>query len=647
MLICKNIQGKNINNEYIQEFFRTTPQEAEELFSKLRRIEYANAESIVKAGEEADAMYFIDDGKVDVINDEGNMVNEMGAGQYFGEYGVIAEEVRLTSCVARGKVVVYKMNGEDLLGEISRKPTIVGYLLKQVYSQLSVKYSKLLEMARAKRGIVQPERKRSKGESVTLAVTYAAIVLFFALVGVLTPPAEELGAFWIFVPVVFFLAHNILTRRTLETLILSVALTCGMANGGNYLLGFTDAIVKGITTPDTAGTILIMSLMGAVTALLDAAGGISAFKRPAEKGVKTASGALWAMFGILAMVFIDDCLNLLAAAFCIVGVSDRFRIPREVPALIGTAASAVCSVIPLSVWGAYLSGTMILSVGEKGGSVFLHTIKYNFPSWLAILMVVLICLRLLPKTDIQKQAVKRVEEGGELWPKGSEKYFLAHDDHEIYGSVHDLAIPISVMVIASVASGVIRGRGSFALDASTGLVITLVVMFALYCGEKLMTPEKFFDCVVSGVQSSILPILLLLLTVCFSNSLQLINISKFFEEEIPKITGSAVWLLPAVIFLVFAGLTMLIGSSWGMYGIGIPIAVQLAAVMSVNLPLCLGAVCGAGICGDNLIPYLSEGSLLTSAVGCEPHIVRRQRLQYWGIIGAVSLIFYAIAGLLA
>lgn len=646
MKICPAIQGKNINSKYICEFFRMTPQEAEVLFQKLQRIEYANAEKIVTVGEDADAMYFIEDGWIDVINDDGQAVNEMGEGQYFGEYGIIAEEPRLTSCIARGKVVVYRMSGEDLLAEISKRPTIVGYLLKQVYSQLSVKYSKLLEMARARRGIVQPEKKRGRNERLLLIATYIAVALCFVLVSIFAPSEGEIGFIWILVPIVFFLLHNILTRRTLETLILSVALTCGIANGGNYLLGFSDAIINGITTPDTAGTILIMSLMGAVTALLDAAGGISAFRRPAEKRVKTASGALFAMFGILTFIFIDDYLNLLAAAFCLVGVSDRFRIPREVPALLGTASSAICSLIPISVWGAYLSGTMILSVGKEGGNLFLRAVKYNFPAILAVVMVVLLCLRALPKNDIQKSAQKRVEEGGTLWPKGSEKYFLAHDDHEIYGSVHDLVIPIAVMVIASVAAGFVRGQGSFALDAGTGLVVTLVVMFVLYCGERLMTPEKFFDCVVSGIQSSILSILLLLLTVCFSNSLQLIDISEFFKQEIPRMTGSASGLLPAVIFVVFTALTMLLGSSWGMYGIGIPIAVQLAAVMSANLPLCLGAVCGAGICGDNLIPYLSEGSLLTSAVGCEPHVVRKQRLQYWGIIAAVSCAMYIFFGYL-
>lgn len=638
--------AKVITKEYIRDFFKLSDGDTDKLYASLQRIEYRNADRIVTAGDPADGMYFIDDGTVDVVNTEGETVNEMGAGQFFGEYAVIAEEPRMTSCYARGKVIAYRISNEELLGAIGKRPTIVGYLLKQVYGQVSVKHSKLLAMARARRGILQPPPKHRATDLFSLIITYVLIVAAFVLVWLFCPKNGEIGLLWLAVPPVFFLVHNIFTRRTLESFVLSLALTYGIANGGHFFQGFVDSLVTGITTPDTASTIIIMALIGAVTALLDAAGAISALKRPAERGIRSARGALFAMLGILALIFIDDYLNLLAAAFCLVGVMDRERIPREVPVLLGTSATAVCSVIPLSVWGAYISGTITMTVGAKGGEVFLKSILFNFASIIAIIGALLLCLGKLPKNRLMKSAFRRAESGKSTWPEGSEKYFMAKDDHEIYGSLHNLLIPLIVMVVFSVTLGTVQAGGHFALNAAEGLAVTLVCMFFLYCGERLMTPEKFLDCVISGIQNTILPILLLLLTVCFSNGLQMLDFQSFAETVIPEILGGYLWMLPAVLFVAFTLLTILTGSSWGMYGIGIPVAAHLANATGMNLPFIIGAVCAAGIVGENLMPYLPDGSILVSGIGCTPEVVRKLRLQYWSGIAILCVAGYLVAALL-
>ena len=638
------MESKKITREYIASFFKLSDADAAQIFARLQRKEYSNADNIVTAGDPADGMYFIDDGKVDVISKDGNVVNEMQEGQYFGEYAIIAEEPRMTTVRARGRVVAYKMSNEDLLAIISKNPTVMGYLLKQVYGQLSVKHSQLLSMAQSKRGILAPPAGRLRDDTRVLIITYAVILAVFVLTGLFAPAPENTNIFWMSLPLVFLVAHNLFTRRTLETLVLSVALSAGISHGGNFFQGFYDCVTEGITTKDTAQTILIMALMGAVTALLDAAGGISAFKRPVENRVKTARGALFAMLGLFALIFIDDYLNLLAAAFCTVKVMDRERVPREIPALIGTSATAVCSLIPISVWGAYLSGTIACSVPGNGGAVFLSSIKYNFASIVAVLIMVLLAAGIFPKSRGLKNAEKRVEQGGKLWPEGSEKYFLVNDDNAIYGRRRDLVMPIVVMVTGAVGFGMLRNDGHFGLDAGSGLALCLVFMFILYVSENLMTPEKFFNCVVSGIQSSILPILILLLTVCFSSSLFHLDMVNFLANSIPGTLARLNWMLPAALFLVFALFTLMLGSSWGMYGIGIPIATSLAVTFSMNLPLCIGAVCAAGIAGDNLIPYVSESALVASAVGCDPYINRRIRLQYWIPISIVCFAAYLVAG---
>ncbi len=634
-----------ITTEFIASFFELNEEDAKAMQSRLERIVYKSGDDIVRYGDAADGMYFIEDGIVDVFNAEGEPVNEMKAGQYFGEYAILAQEPRLSTVRARGKVVAYRISNELFLEQISRKPTLVGYLLKQVYSQLSMKHARLVEIARQQRGIMRIQQG-SGGSRTTLIITYAVIVLIFLGTELFIPAEGELSWFWMLLPSAFLLLHTLFTRRTLEALILTVMLSAGIVNRGNFVQGFTDTLTAAISTPDTASTILIMCLIGAVTALLGGAGGISALRRPLEARIKTGKGALFSMIMMMALVFIDDCLNVMAAAFCLTGITDKHRIPREVPALICNSSTAICALIPISVWGAYLSGTMTLSLGAEGGTYFLKSVPFNFASLAAVVMTLLLAAGRLPRTGLMKKAWERVEHDGPLWPAGSEKYFLAKDESEIYGNPVNLLLPLAVMVVFSVAFGILKTGGTFALDPSAGLAASLIFMFVFYIAQQLMTPLKFMDHVIEGISSMSLPILLLLLTLCFSTCLDSMECTSFFARLIPSMSFRKPFLVPAVLYISFTLLTMLMGSSWGMYGIGIPIAVRMALLADLPLAVCLGAVCAAGITGDNLCPYVAEGSLIASAIGCDPKVNRDIRVRCWAVIALICVTGYVAAGLL-
>ncbi len=639
-------QPERITSAFIASFFELDAKEAEALHGRLDRLVFKSGEDIVRYGDPADGMYFIEDGIVDVFNAEGEPVNEMKAGQYFGEYAILAQEPRLSTVRARGTVVVYRIGNEAFLEQISRKPTLVGYLLKQIYSQLSMKHARLVEIARQQRGIMRISGK-NEGSLSFLIFTYAIVVLLFVVTELFVPAGGELSWFWMLLPAAFLIFHTLLTRRTLEALILTSMLSAGILNRGNFIQGFTDVVTAAISTPDTASTILIMCLIGAVTALLGGAGGISALRRPLEARIKTGKGALFSMVMMMALIFIDDCLNVMAAAFCLTGMTDKHRIPREVPALICNSSTAICALIPISVWGAYLSGTMTISLGPEGGASFLKSVPFNFASLAAVVMTLLLAAGKLPQTGLMKKAWKRVEEGGPLWPPGSEKYFLAKDETEIYGNPANLLLPLAVMVIFSVAFGIGKAGGSFALDPAAGLAASLVFMFVFYIGQQLMTPLRFMDYVIEGISSMALPILLLLLTLCFSTCLDQMECTRLLARLIPSLSFRKPFLLPAVLYLSFTQLTMMMGSSWGMYGIGIPIAIRMALLADLPLAMCLGAVCAAGITGDNLCPYIAEGSLIASAIGCDPKVNRDIRVRCWAVIALICVLAYVIAGLLA
>ena len=633
----------SVTIEYIAAFFHLEQADAEQIWQRLERKEYKSGQDIVRQGETADALYFLDDGICDVFDRDGEQVNEMHEGQYFGEYGIIAGEPRLTTVRARGKVIAYRMKADDFLAQIARRPALAGDLLKQVYGQLSMKHTRLLQIARDRRGILRSPHSRPLSRR-TFLLTHIAVIVIFLLTFFFVPRGTAPGTFWMLLPLAFLVGFTLWTRQTLEALILTVLLGSGIANGGNFLQGFTDALTEGIAAYDTASTIVIMCLIGAVTSLLSAAGGISALRRPAEAHIRSGRGSLFAMIGMMALIFIDDCLNVLSAAFCMTGISDRNRVPREIPSLIASCSTAVCSLIPLSVWGAYLSGTMSVSLGASGGTFFLKSLPYNFASLLAVLLAVLAASGRLPRTRLLKEAEKRVSSGGTLWPKGSEKYFLAEDDSEIYGHPANLLLPLFITVAVSTAAGLVRGHGSFMLDPAAGLAAAVAWMFFSYVSQKLMTPEQFMDHMVEGIQSAALPILLLLLTLCVSSCLDRLNCTSILEAVLPGMSDRHPQYLPALCYLIFTLLTLLLGSSWGMYGIGIPVACRLSAVFGPALPVMLGAVCAAGITGDNLCPYIAEGDLIASAIGCDPKVNRSVRVRYWAVIALISAALYLILG---
>jgi len=170
-------------------------------------------------------------------------------------------------------------------------------------------------------------------------------------------------------------------------------------------------------------------------------------------------------------------------------------------------------------------------------------------------------------------------------------------------------------------------------------------MFCMYCFQRLMTPEEFFDNIVIGIEHMIVPILLLVLTFSFSSGIRQIGLVEWLNDIVPIMVGGNYWLLPAALFLLFTAITTVWGSSWSIYAIGLPIAVQLAAVVGGNMALYAGAICAAGIAGDSLSIHQSDNEDVASVVGCAPTVLFMARLPYFLAIAVISFVIYLIAGI--
>ena len=188
--------------------------------------------------------------------------------------------------------------------------------------------------------------------------------------------------------------------------------------------------------------------------------------------------------------------------------------------------------------------------------------------------------------------------------------------------------------------------GRLTLDSAAGLVAAVLFMLPLYCGQRLMTPEQFTEILLRGFADTTLAIVLYLLTICFSTLLTQLSLDSWFEHA-ASFFGEAAPLFPAALFLLCYLMTILLGSSWAVYAISFPIVLKLAAALGANSALCIGAVCAAGIAGEHSCLFTAGALTVGSLIGCVPDAVRDVRIKWSVMLSFVSLILYAIAGILA
>ena len=641
---------RQIDREYIRAFFGIEAnQEGEEelnaISEKLERLQFRNGQDICTIDGEPDGMYFLESGTAVVLDREGEQINVLQEGQYFGEYAVLSQQRRLSTVRSHGQTVVFRLSNDDMMEILRRHPNVYGELMKRVYGQVSQKHTQLLTLSRLQRGILRSPQNAAPMTPLHMLIHYGALVLVFVLSLVLVPRDAALPVF--LVPLALMLAYVVITKRTVESLIVAGMLAAALVFRSGVTVGYTDALIKTMSEPDNAFTVLVMALMGGAVELIEASGAVTAFKKICDRGIRSRRGARLAMLGILAVTAIDDCLNMLCASTSLRAVSDEQRIPREETGLLlSFLPTTFCSFVPLSLWGIFVVGS--ISAGMRGDSVgavglFCRSIPFNFFSIVTVLVLLLYCFDRLPRSKRLLSAEKRVSEGGQLWPEGSERYLL-REDPAFWGKLINLILPVVVLAAASLALRSVR-VGSFVFDSACGLMLALVFMFFLYCAQGLMSPEQFVEHLLSGIQSMALPILLYLLTMCFSTLLSQEGMESFFSGVVRLLQGVS-GLLPAALFLISTLLALALGSSWAMFVIGFPLAIRMAGAMSVSLPLCVGAVCAAGIAGEKLCIFTGDSLSVGSSIGCDPDAILAVRIPYALLFSLISLVLYLLVGLI-
>lgn len=501
------------------------------------------------------------------------------------------------------------------------------------------------------------------------ALSVMAMVFMGALASpltVLAADAEETyqpalyATIWALLPPLVAIVLALITKEVYSSLFVGIVVGALIYSGfkfeGTVTQIFEGGIIKVLADSYNVGILIFLVILGSVVCMMNKAGGSAAFGRWASKKIHTRVGAELAAIILGILIFIDDYFNCLTVGSVMRPVTDRHHVSRAKFAyLIDATAAPVCIIAPISSWAAAVSGFV---KGQDGLAIFVRTIPYNF---YAILTIVMMVGMVLMKTEFGAMRTHEINAlNGDLYTTSARPYENATDDEtpNPRGKVIDLVIPIVVLVICCVISMIYTG-GFFSgtdfvtafsqSDASTGLAMGsafgLVFAIIFYMIRRVVNFRDCMGCIPEGFKAMVPAIMILTFAWTLKAMTDSLGAAVFVEEAMRSVAGGIEVILPAIIFLVGCGLAFATGTSWGTFGILIPIVVAVFEKSSPEMMIISMSACMAGaVCGDHCSP-ISDTTIMASAGAQCDHVTHvSTQLPYAILAAAVSFVAYIVAG---
>ena len=515
-----------------------------------------------------------------------------------------------------------------------------------------------------------PEKGRRKmSKKAGTALSLMAMVFMGALASpltVLAADAEETyqpalyATIWALLPPLVAIILALITKEVYSSLFVGIVVGALLYSGfkfeGTVTQIFEGGIIKVLSDSYNVGILIFLVILGSVVCMMNKAGGSAAFGRWASQKIHTRVGAELAAIILGILIFIDDYFNCLTVGSVMRPVTDRHHVSRAKFAyLIDATAAPVCIIAPISSWAAAVSGFV---EGQDGLAIFVRTIPYNF---YAILTIVMMVGMVLMKTEFGAMKTHEINAlNGDLYTTSARPYENATDDEtpNPRGKVIDLVIPIVVLVICCVISMIYTG-GFFSgtdfvtafsqSDASTGLAMGsafgLVFAIIFYMIRRVINFRDCMGCIPEGFKAMVPAIMILTFAWTLKAMTDSLGAAVFVEEAMRSVAGGIEVILPAIIFLVGCGLAFATGTSWGTFGILIPIVVAVFEKSSPEMMIISMSACMAGaVCGDHCSP-ISDTTIMASAGAQCDHVTHvSTQLPYAIVAAAVSFVTYIVAG---
>ena len=467
------------------------------------------------------------------------------------------------------------------------------------------------------------------------------------------------ATFWALIPPVVAIVLALITKEVYSSLFVGILVGglfySGFSFEGTIVHIFEDGIIGVLSDSYNVGILVFLIILGAIVCLMNKAGGSAAFGRWASDHIKTRTGAQLVTVALGVLIFIDDYFNCLTVGSVMRPVTDKHNISRaKLAYLIDATAAPICIIAPISSWAAAVTGFV---EGEDGLSLFISAIPYNFYALLTIVMMLTIAV-----LNIDFGSMKIHEDNakkGDLFTTPDRPYGEATELEDTgKGTVKDLLIPIIALIICCVI-GMIYTGGFFEgadfvtafsnSDASVGLAIgsafALVITILLYVSRRVLGFKECMDCIPEGFKAMVPAIMILTCAWTLKSMTDSLGAAEFVAALIKGSASGIVNLLPAIIFVVGCLLAFATGTSWGTFGILIPIVVDAFQATNPTLMTIAISACMAGaVCGDHCSP-ISDTTIMASAGAQCNHVNHvSTQLPYAVSVAAISFITYIVAG---
>lgn len=500
--------------------------------------------------------------------------------------------------------------------------------------------------------------KKKSGKATWFVLAAVVVIL---LVAAFTTTAETVQqTFWALVPPIVAISLALATKEVYSSLFVGVV-TGGLLYSGFSFEGtinhvYTDGVVKVLSDSYNVGILIFLVILGIIVSLMNKSGGSAAFGRWAKTKIKNRVGAQLATIGLGALIFIDDYFNCLTVGSVMRPVTDKFQISRaKLAYLIDSTAAPICIIAPISSWAAAVSGFV---PGETNGiALFIQCIPYNFYALFTILFM--ICIAVM-KSDYGLMELHELNAiKGDLYTTSERPYESFEESiKEDDGHLLDMLLPVLVLIVCCVtgmiwSGGFFEGNGFVEAfsnsDASVGLAVGsffgLIITLVLYMARRVMTFSEFMECVPQGFVSMITPILILTFAWALKSMTDSLGAAPYVAGLIENSAGGFVNFLPAIIFLIGCFLAFATGTSWGTFGILIPIVVSAFQDTDPQLMIIAMSACMAGaVCGDHCSP-ISDTTIMASAGAQCFHLNHvNTQLAYALTVAAIAAVSFVVAG---
>lgn len=511
--------------------------------------------------------------------------------------------------------------------------------------------------------------EKKKKSYLSKAVFGLLIVAFTVCCIIAAPITEAKGTLWSLFPPVIAIGLALITKEVYSSLfvgILSGGIIYAVASGtgfeGTFKAVVQDGLITNLSNAYNVGILVFLVVLGIIVVLMNKAGGSRAYGEWAAAHIKSRRGVALSTFFLGVLIFVDDYFNCLTVGSVMRPITDKHNISRSKLAyLIDSTAAPICIIAPISSWAAAVSGTV---EGVNGISLFINTIPYNLYAFLTILMVIFISV-----SDTDYGPMKIHEDNaknGDIFTTQNNTYEQDAQPVTERGRVIDLILPVAVLIVFCVV-GMIYTGGFFSgtdfvtafanCDAAYGLslgsISALIVIIAYYMFRRVLKFNECMDSIAAGFKQMVPAILILTFAWTLKTMTNHLEAGAFVSRVVQSATALSV-LLPVILFVVAVGLAFATGTSWGTFGILIPIVTSVFEAELANVSqtgeipsmviICISACLAGAVCGDHCSPISDTTIMASTGAQCDHVNHVSTQLPYALTVAAVCVVGYLLSG---